>query len=83
VPGLDRHTILAAWLHPLAPNGWQVETVAADDRVAVVYGNQAVFATDGVLYWMTYLDVGDFPPASPPSRPDFRDLVVETLRALP
>jgi hypothetical protein len=81
--GLDARTILAAWLHPLLANGWDVETVEADGRVAVVYGNQAVHAGDGVLYWMTYLDVGDFPPASPPPRPDFRDLVVDTLQALP
>jgi hypothetical protein len=83
VPGLEARTILAAWFHPLLGNGWNIETVEADGRVAVVYGDQAVHAADGVLYWMTYLDLGDFPPASPPPRPAFRDLVVEVLRALP
>jgi hypothetical protein len=67
----------------LIPNGLNATTVEADGRVAVIYNNQAVYADDGVLYWMTYLDLGDFPPASPAPRPPLRDLVIDTLRALP
>jgi hypothetical protein len=49
----------------------------------VVYGNQAVHAVDGALYWMTYLDLGDSFGATPPPRPAFRDVVVDALRELP
>jgi hypothetical protein len=83
IPGFDARAILTAWFRPLIPNGLNATTVEADGRVAVIYNNQAVYADDGVLYWMTYLDLGDFPPASPAPRPPLRDLVIDTLRALP
>lgn len=83
LPGLDRRTILAAWFRSLMSGSSEIETVESEGRVAVVYGGQAVHATDGVLYWMTYLDLGDSFGATPAPRPAFRDLVIDTLEALP
>jgi hypothetical protein len=83
VPGFDARAILAAWFRQLLPYGLEATAVQADGRVAILYNNQAVYAEDGLLYWMTYLDLGDFPPASPAPRPALRDLVIDTLRALP
>ena len=82
LPGFDRRTILAAWFRSLLSNGWEVETIEAGGRVAVVYGNQAVHTVDGALYWMTYLDLGDS-WGKPPPRPAFHDVVVDALKALP
>jgi len=83
LPGFKAREILAAWFRPQLTNGLQVESIDVDGHLALLYSNQAVYAKDGVLYWMTYLDVGDFPPASPEPRPALRDLVVDTIRALP
>jgi hypothetical protein len=83
IPGFDARAILTAWFRQLLPTGLDATTIETDGRVAVLYNNQAVYAKDGVLYWMTYLDIGDFPPASPAPRPALRDLVIDTLRALP
>ncbi len=81
--GFDAREILAAWFGSQLTNGLQIESIDVDGRIALMYSNQAVYAEDGVLYWMSYLDVGDFPPASPEPRPPLRDLVVDTVRALP
>jgi len=83
LPGFNAREILAAWFRPQLTNGLQVESIDVDGQLALMYSNQAVYAKDGVLYWMSYLDVGDFPPASPQPRPALRDLVVDTVRALP
>jgi hypothetical protein len=83
LPGFDAREILAAWFHPQLTNGLQIESIDVDGRIALMYSNQAVYSKDGILYWMSYLDVGDFPPASPEPRPALRDLVVATVRALP
>jgi hypothetical protein len=79
----DEYSILAAWFQRQLGGFNDFETVESGGRVAVVYHNQAVHVRDGVLYWMTYLDLGDFPSASPAPRPVFRDLVLDALEALP
>jgi len=83
LPGLEAREILAAWFRPQLLDGLQIESIDAGDRIALLYGNQAVYARDGVLYWMAYLDLGEAYISSPPPRPALRDLVIDTLRALP
>lgn len=85
VPGHDARSILGAWFVRQidADLVETFETIDVDGSLAVLHGNNAVRAVDGVLYWMTYLDVGDSFGATQPPRPPLRDLVVETLRALP
>jgi hypothetical protein len=83
LPGLEARTILAAWFRPQLYDGLQIESVDVDGRIALLYSNQSVYAKDGVLYWMAYLDLGEFPISSPPPRPTLRELVIDTLRALP
>lgn len=60
----------------------EFETIEAGGRIAIMDGVQAVSATDDTFYWMTYFDIGDFGP-TPPPRPPVRDLVLDTLEALP
>ncbi|MBI2776787.1 MAG: hypothetical protein HYX57_05950 [Chloroflexi bacterium] len=91
IPEASRRGLLAAWFNFVLERGGpvgEVEVIDVDGRLAQLYGgggtqSQAVFVADGLLYWMAYLDLGDFPPPSPPPRPDLRDLVIDTVRNLP
>jgi hypothetical protein len=87
VPGVTRLELLSAWFNGVLELGGpvgEVEIVDVDGRLVQLYngGTQAIFVADGLLYWMDYLDMGDFAP-SPPPRPDLRDLVIDTMRNLP
>jgi hypothetical protein len=84
VPGVGVRALLGGFFAGSLLQGasWDVEPVEMDGRVVDLYGDQAVYATDGLVYWMTYFDVGDFPSASPEPRPSIRDLVEETIRAI-
>ena len=79
----DPRESLAAWFAGLAGNRIvEFETVESGGRIAIVESNQAVSATEDTFYWMSYFDVGEFGP-TPPPRPALRDLVIDTLHALP
>lgn len=87
IPGASRLDLLGGWFNTVLELGGplgEVEVIDVDGRLVQLYadGTQAVFVADGLLYWMDYLDLGDFPPPSPP-RPALRDLVIDTVRNLP
>jgi hypothetical protein len=83
LPGFEAREILSAWFRPQLSDGLPIEAIEANGRVALLYGNQAVYAEDGVFYWMAYLDIGDRLTESPEPRPALKDLVADTLRVLP
>ena len=58
--GLDARTLLGGWFADGLIRGasWDVETFETNGRVVQLYGQQAVYVTDGLVYWMTYFDVG-------------------------
>lgn len=88
IPGASRLELLAAWFNTVLEMGGpvgEVEVIDVDGRLVQLYGGgtQGIFVADGLLYWMDYLDLGDFPPPSQPPRPALRDLVIDTVRNLP
>ena len=81
----DPRETLAAYFATIAGTRIiQFETLDAGGRTAIfeASGGTAVAASDDTFYWMSYFDYGDFGP-SPPPRPPVRDLVLDTLAALP
>jgi hypothetical protein len=84
LPGHDARALLGAWFHLKIEADLieQFETVEVNGRLAVVAGTDVLCAVDGAFYWMTYLDLGDFPPATQAPRPALRDVALDALRAI-
>ena len=81
----DPRETLAAYFASLAGSRIvEFETVEAGGRTAIFEesGGTGVAATEDTFYWMDYLDYGDCWCTAPPREP-VRDLILETLEALP
>jgi hypothetical protein len=87
---VDGHTgaeLLDALVHRMQPGSEDSMRLSDQEVDGRPYlrseGSWALYAAGPTLYWVLSLDVGDFPPASPPPIPPIDDIVEDVIRSLP